>query len=151
MATKKVVKKSAPVKKAARRSPSARRRSSEEDKYWDDKDIVKGNVDYGDTGGNEFRPKRAGGAGGRLMKSPRALRMQGEAKWAEYGGRYENDLGVMTPWTKPKFGRTNPILPSWQSKNIVDFNHPSYSAKGPSGKLASKRKTKGKSGPTKKR
>ena len=151
MAAKKIVKKSASVKKAVRRSPSARRRSSETDKYWDDNDIVKGDEYYGDgMVGTDFRPKRAGGAGGRLMKSPRALRMQAEAKWAERGGRFENSYGVQTPYTKPQYGRTNPNLGPFvnRNKNGTPFGG---GPQGPTGKLASKKKTNGKSGPTKKR
>ena len=92
-------------------------------------------IDHGDGTGTVRRvPINAQGAAGRTVRSPESLRAQGEQRWAQLGNR----MGI-NGWTTEE----NYVRPT-----ITEMT---TRGRGNVGKLASKQKTKGKSGPTKKR
>ena len=102
-----------------------------------------------DTGIFQFdmRPKRVGGMAGRTITSPSALVAQAESKWAQTNGRYNNDIGLVTPFTMPQYGRTAARIVD--PKVVKNINSANWEQKGPTGKLAQPQKTKGRSGPVK--
>ena len=137
-------------KKLSKKKPQGMLGNSWDDTIRQDPEFVQESIEI-DNGiyMNESRPFRAGGIAGRAMKSPRALMAQAESKWAQYNGRYNDGYGVITSFTDPSFGRTsNRIVDPLITKKINSAN---WDQEGPSGKLAQPQKTKGKSGPAKKR
>ena len=151
MASRKVVKRT-PAKKAPAKKASSRSREREdgdgtpaEQGVSDYKTYKRGLhnrgfynqvIDYGDGTGTVRRvPINAQGVAGRTVRAPESLRAQGEQRWAQRGNR----MGIN----------------SWyaSSENYVrrTITERTTRGRGNEGKLASKQKTKGKSGPTKKR
>lgn len=149
MASRKVVKR-APAKKAPAKKASSRPRREDGDgtpaeqgvsdykKYnrgLQNRGFYNQVIDYGDGTGTVRRvPINARGGAGRTVRGPESLRAQGEQRWAQRGNR----MGVNAWTTEDNYVR--PTITEMTTRG-----------RGNVGKLASKQKTKGKSGPTKKR